>query len=161
MVCAVTAPVVLGIDPGKTGALAWVRGEDLLLVDDMPDLTGAALGARLADLLIGTDVHVAVVESQVGRPGQSSSAGFKFGTNYGVILGTLGALGIRVTHVTPAAWKRALRLSKDKTASRQRAVELWPDRADLFARVKDDGRAEAALIAHHHITQGTPHGPRR
>jgi hypothetical protein len=28
------------------------------------------------------------------------------------------------------------------------AANLWPDKADLFKRAKDDGRAEAALIAH-------------
>jgi hypothetical protein len=27
------------------------------------------------------------------------------------------------------------------------AIRRWPDKAALFARVKDDGRAEAALIA--------------
>jgi hypothetical protein len=34
-----------------------------------------------------------------------------------------------------------------KTASRERAQLLLPNYADLFARVKDDGRAEAALLA--------------
>ena len=145
-----SAPLILGVDPGKTGALAWHAGDRGLVVHDMPDLTGAALGACLADLILEDDRPVeAWVESQVGRPGQSSSAMFTFATNYGVILGTLGALNVPVRLVTPAAWKRAARLSKDKTASRQRAVELWPHCSHLFARVKDDGRAEAALIARH------------
>ena len=149
---------VLGIDPGKTGALAWVRDGQLYHVEDMPDLTGAALGARLADLLAGHRPNVAVVESQVGRPSQSSSASFTFARDYGVILGALGALDVPTVHVTPAAWKRTLRLSKDKNASRQRASELWPDKSELFARVRDDGRAEAALIAKHHTDQEVPRG---
>lgn len=145
-----SAPIILGVDPGKSGALAWVQDGRLLRVVDMPDLTGAALGALVMDLLLERRPTVAVVESQVGRPGQSSSAMFTFARDYGVILGVLGAHAVPVELVTPASWKRAMRLSKDKSASRQRACELWPDHADLFARVKDDGRAEAALIALHH-----------
>ena len=36
---------------------------------------------------------------------------------------------------------------KPKAASRGMATELFPHIADQFRRVKDDGRAEAALIA--------------
>jgi crossover junction endodeoxyribonuclease RuvC len=34
-----------------------------------------------------------------------------------------------------------------KDAARAEAIRRWPGQAQLFARVKDDGRAEAALIA--------------
>jgi crossover junction endodeoxyribonuclease RuvC len=34
-----------------------------------------------------------------------------------------------------------------KDAARGAAIARWPAKAALFARVKDDGRAEAALIA--------------
>ena len=34
-----------------------------------------------------------------------------------------------------------------KDAARAEAIRRWPNNAALFARVKDDGRAEAALIA--------------
>ena len=56
------------------------------------------------------------------------------------------ALGVAVTLVTPAKWKATLRVPADKSASRQRAAQLWPGLAGTFARVKDDGRAEAAMI---------------
>lgn len=39
---------------------------------------------------------------------------------------------------------------KDKDAARALAIELWPAQAQLFARKKDQGRADAALIALHH-----------
>ena len=38
-------------------------------------------------------------------------------------------------------------LKKKKEASRSKAKTMWPDFAEQFKRVKDDGRAEAALIA--------------
>jgi coenzyme F420-reducing hydrogenase alpha subunit len=36
---------------------------------------------------------------------------------------------------------------RSKDASRAEAIRRWPGHAALFARVKDDGRAEDALIA--------------
>jgi len=89
----------------------------------------------------------AVVEQVASRPGQGVASTFKFGTSYGVVLGVLGALEIPVTHVTPATWKRAVGVTADKGSSRRKAIDLWPDKAQMFARVKDDGRAESALIA--------------
>ena len=38
-------------------------------------------------------------------------------------------------------------LNSGKDASREKFRTLWPKHADLVARVKDDGRAEAALLA--------------
>jgi hypothetical protein len=40
-----------------------------------------------------------------------------------------------------------------KDASRMRAMELFPSKAELFKRAKDDGRADAALIAYWYITK--------
>ena len=55
---------------------------------------------------------------------------------------------VPVTFVSPSAWKRAVDLTlASKDASRAEAIRRWPGNADIFARVKDDGRAEAALIA--------------
>ncbi len=94
-------------------------------------------------------------------PGQSG--GWTFAEGYGVILGALGAWDIPVHLVHASTWKKAAGLTKrkgettaqTKTRSRQRAIELWPSCSHLFARVKDDGRAEAALIARHGLTQGS------
>ena len=44
-------------------------------------------------------------------------------------------------------WKAALNLSSAKSASREQASLTFPDDAAQWARVKDDGRAEAALLA--------------
>jgi len=69
----------------------------------------------------------------------------------------LGA-GIPVRWVSASKWKRALGLSADKGASRRRATELWPAQSAMFARVKDDGRAEAALIAYYWLYYGERSG---
>lgn len=142
--------MILGIDPGAKGGLAVITdGGWLHEVHDMTDLTGSGIGTWLHNVLINMyePVTVAWVEQVHSMPGQGVASTFKFGTNYGALLGGLGALAIPVRNVTPAKWKKALGLPADKTAARQRAAELWPARADWFRRVKDDGRAESALIA--------------
>lgn len=147
-----TGRLVLGVDPGKTGGLAVLDGAGgLLIVDDMPvvdpTVLGVALRAFLADIEPYTPA-VAYVEVQSVRPRQAG--GNALMTGYGSILGALGMAGIPTVLVTSAVWKVAAGLrGKDKTASRSLAMSLWPDWADSFVRVKDDGRAEAALIARH------------
>ena len=64
-----------------------------------------------------------------------------------VIQGVLAAAGIPATFITPSAWKRAVGLTlKLKDAARSEAIRCWPNHAALFGRVKDDGRAESALV---------------
>jgi hypothetical protein len=55
-------------------------------------------------------------------------------------------MGLGIVGMTPAAWKKVLNLSKDKEQSRKMAIERWPAHAASFSRVKDEGRAEAALL---------------
>lgn len=147
--------LILGIDPGKTGAIAVLDADDptrLLLVEDMPAATGSALGTCIAQLVedLSPDRIVAAwVEDVHSMPKQGVRSVWTFALGHGAVLGALGALRVPVHFVSPAQWKRDQRVTADKGTSRNRAMELWPREADLFQRVKDDGRAEAALIARH------------
>ena len=143
--------LIIGIDPGADGAIACCHGPDLLWVIDMPYADGEVLAPVLANVVLQGD-HVgprrAFVERAQSMPAQGIASAFRYGTGYGVIRGVLGALDIPFETVRPAQWKRAAGLiGADKAASRRRAVELWPAHAEQFKRAKDDGRAEAALIA--------------
>ena len=152
--------LILGVDPGKTGALALLDADypgRLLVVEDMPAATGAPLGRLVADLLADVrpdEVVAAWVEDVHAMPKQGVRSVWTFAEGHGAVLGALGAMAIPVHLVAPSAWKKAAGLGRDKGASRQRAMELWPSMATSFARVKDDGRAEAALIALHGWRQG-------
>ena len=143
--------MILGIDPGASGALAVLEG-DSIDVYDTPHHSGivspTAIGAwlRYHPVLI-SDNTVCWIEDVHSMPRQGVASAFKFGRAFGTVIGVVGGAGIPINYVTPGKWKRALGLSSDKTACRRRAQELWPQQAHLFARVKDDGRAEAALIA--------------
>jgi crossover junction endodeoxyribonuclease RuvC len=72
---------------------------------------------------------------------------FAFGRAAGVVEGALAGLGVPYTDVPPATWIKAMGVRGGKDGARNRAMELWPKQAELFKRVKDDGRADAALIA--------------
>lgn len=147
----------IGIDPGKQGAIAlYDPANHSLHVVDMP-LVPRPKGkkgedtnyAALADLLVKPDdvMVFALMEDVWSMPREGVSSAHAFGRNNGALLMGLAAGKIPHGLVTPVRWKKYFGLSRDKGASRALAIQRFPDAADLFVRVKDDGRAEAALIA--------------
>lgn len=148
----------MGVDPGASGAIAFIRSDGSLgAVHDMPTVdvkSGKSIKRRVSPQALArlTEQHEpthAFVERVGAMPGQGVSSMFAFGYSAGLVEGVLSALKIGVTMIAPAAWKRAAGLTADKGHARQRAMQIWPEHAALFARVKDDGRAEAALLALH------------
>lgn len=144
---------VLGIDPGKTGALALLAPSGTLIVQDVPTLKigtktvvdHAAL-AGFFDMVAGQPITVFI--EQVGtRPGEGAVGAFDFGRTYGMLIGLAAAHFMPIEFVTPAKWKAAMAVKGDKDVSRQRASQLMPRNAHLWPLKKHDGRAEAALIA--------------
>lgn len=136
--------LLLGCDPGRAGALAILDTDaHRVTCHDLPNTT-----AELHDLIAGLPtVRRAVVE----RPFYPAGAGTKnvatMAFNYGVLLGALAWRSIPVVEVAPAKWKAKLALSSSKAASREMASRLFPDDAHQWRLIKQDGRAEAALIA--------------
>ncbi|WP_333824270.1 hypothetical protein [Pinisolibacter sp.] len=143
---------IVGFDPGLSGAGAVVTPSgDLVAVFDLPMMgegKAARIDANLLARLIEEFAPASAVAEQVGAmPKQGVASTFAFGRAVGVLAGVLGALAIPTTYVPPGTWKRFHHLSAAKEDARRRAIELWPRQAHLFARKKDHGRAEAALIA--------------
>jgi crossover junction endodeoxyribonuclease RuvC len=148
---------VLGIDPGATGALAMIDTDlGALVVIDMPSAvvrTSKTTQRRqvseswLAAALATLDPDTAWIERVHALPKQGVTSSFNFGLSYGIARGVLAALAIPVTLVTPQEWKRHFRLGPDKNEARLIASRMFPANARDFTRVKDDGRAEAALLA--------------
>lgn len=151
------AGTILGVDIGKTGAVALLSpAGDLIEVRDLPTLDDGPKGrpavnaALLAAILWQWQPGRAFVEYVGARPGEAASGAFSFGRCRGVIEGVLGAHGVPTAFLTPPVWKRAVGIAPGrdgaKDAARSEAIRRWPAMATAFARVKDDGRAEAALI---------------
>lgn len=144
--------IVLGIDPGITGGWAVVDNGKLVSAGDLP-VAGEGVQRMVSAPLMRALIpqfrpDQAVVERVGAHPNEGRTSVFRFGRAVGVIEGVIGGAGIPVSYVAPGVWKRHFALPADKERSRQRAIETWPDMADLlFAHKKDHGRAEAALIA--------------
>ena len=139
---------IIGIDPGKSGAVALMDHGVLEGVIDMPWAHDEASGVLLAAHIGLAQPDVVVVEKVHSMPGQGVASMFSFGKSYGIVIGVTTGLSHPLVKITPQEWKRANGLiGKDKSASRQLAMELWPQHADRFKRKMDEGRAEAALIA--------------
>ena len=147
---------ILGIDPGASGALVIVdTNQNTLEVMDMPCVE-IKRGARmvrqvsaqlLVNLLRDHNASHAYVEKVGAMPGQGVASMFAFGRAAGVVEGVLAGLEIPTTYVTPQEWQKAMRVIGGKDGSRNRASQLWPAFSNQFARKKDDGRADAALVA--------------
>jgi crossover junction endodeoxyribonuclease RuvC len=157
---------VIGIDPGISGAIAIFEDGKLDAVIDMPTLevdsgktkkrhiSAIGLVRILETWMLVSDGQAHIVIEKVGAmPGQGVTSMFNFGRSAGIIEGVVAALRMPHTYVTPAAWTKAVGRAAGKDASRMRAMELFPAKADLFKRAKDDGRADAALIAYWYITK--------
>lgn len=120
---------MIGIDPGFGGGVAWWKNEKMV-AHTMPgnphELADLLLEARSATTW-PTDPH-AFVEKVHAMPRQGVSSTFKFGMQYGTILGILAAYEIPYTLVSPSVWQRKLGcLTKgDKNVTKHRALELFP-----------------------------------
>jgi hypothetical protein len=151
---------IMGIDPGVSGAVAIFDGTDLLDAFDMP-VVETQSGKR-KKRRISPEMLVAEIEEHIGylsrvyiedvhaMPGQGVTSMFAFGEAAGLIRGVCAGLKVPVYLISPVTWKRGLKLQgAGKDASRAMAARMWPQKAGLFKRQRDDGRAEAALLAHY------------
>jgi crossover junction endodeoxyribonuclease RuvC len=147
--------ITLGIDVGLTGAIAVFDNDRLVTVHDMPTLhDGPAKrrsinGPLLADVIAQSSATRAYVELVGARPGEGPVGAFSFGRALGVIEGVCAGLNVEVRLLAPRKWKNRVGIpaGPNKDMARSEAIRRWPANAALFARVRDDGRAEAALIA--------------
>ncbi len=149
----------MGVDPGIAGAMAlYCAADDRLIVVDMPWFTTKVgrtnrkmldIGALMAFLdRHSPTIERAWIENVHALPKQGVTSSFTFGQTFGATLALLHAYYIPYERVQPQAWKRRFGLlGQPKDRSRETASRLLPNHADKWARKKDDGRAEAALIA--------------
>lgn len=152
--------ILVAVDPGLTGAFACydtARGRlDVMAMPTYKQAKGKASARNTLDeeeiVALITSFHGMgathlFFEEVGGLPKQSASAAFNFGYGCGVIITTARVLGMVIERVRPEIWKAALKVPKDKNAARARASEMIPTHKHLWPLIKDDGKAEAALIA--------------
>jgi len=124
----------LGIDPGKSGGIAYVDDagkydawpipateRDTLDIFDEFQLDDDAIGLR------------ALIEKVASRPGQGVASMFAFGRNYGMLRAFLVASFIPFEAVPPGTWQKEFGLidpaatrTVKKNKHKARAQELFP-----------------------------------
>jgi len=152
--------LIIGIDPGISGAVCFFEDGKILDVIEMPTMSEGKknkkqvngnqlfneIRSRLHDI---NQEHVSVVVEHVSAmPGQGVTSMFNFGQSFGVIKGICSAMQLPIHFVRPTKWKKYFNLIKtSKDASRSRAIELFPKVSEKLKRKKDSNKADAILIA--------------
>ena len=125
------------------------NGKNSIDAYELARLVDAAICLRLPD-----HIDAAFIEEVGARPGQGVTSMFSFGTSWGILRGVIAAHFIPAKLVRPQRWKSTLRVPADKNAARAAASRLMPQHAHQWTRCKDDGRAEAAMIAWYGLHHG-------
>lgn len=118
---------IIGIDPGKSGGIAWSWGElDRINARPMP-ATERDIVAQFETFEPNESVY-AYLERVHTMPGQGIASSGKFMQHYGFLRGVLVALGIPFEEVSPLKWQRALGCLSggDKNVTKQKAQQLFP-----------------------------------
>ena len=157
--------IIIGIDPGISGAISILENKKVLEVYDTPTMIDGKKNKRQINSAQVTNIIkerlkdgkevIVVVEHVNAMPGQGVTSMFNFGQSFGVIKGICAALGLPIYFVRPSKWKKHFNLIKtNKDASRTKVIEAYPEISSKLHRKKDSNRADAILIAlYFHDTQ--------
>lgn len=150
----------IGIDPGLTGAIAVLDCSGKVALFDMPvrvrgGKVGKEVSAKGLREIIGeyvgwTDEHgecIVCLERVASRPDQGVAGMFSLGDSYGVVRGCVGGLGGFCVDVIPSVWRKGVGVKSGtgKEGSLGMARMLFGNEG--LERKKDNGRADALLIA--------------
>ena len=150
--------IIVGIDPGVSGAICFLLKGKIVALYDMPTMVDGKKnkkqvnGAEITNILNNemisdTDIKV-VIEQVSAMPGQGVTSMFNFGQSFGVLKGICSAMQLSMHFVMPAKWKKYYSLIKtEKDASRTKVIEVFPYISSQLSRKKDSNKADAILIA--------------
>lgn len=161
---------ILGIDPGISGALGLFLTDSTVhtIPNGLVDLPVVGEGSKrelnyaaLRDIVYEMNPDIVVLERAMAMPSipgtdgerrtMGAASAFKFGGGYYAIKAVVACLD-RPLHppVMPGVWKKYFNLpggEAAKEASRQLAIQRYPQVAPFLTRRMDHQRAEAFLIA--------------
>ena len=152
--------LIIGIDPGISGAICFFEDGQVKEIIDMPVMADGKKNKRQingpqtyneilkrTNKLEKKDIIV-VIEQVSAMPGQGVTSMFNFGQSFGVIKGICSALSLPIHFVRPTKWKKHFNLIKThKDASRTKVIEVYPEISSKLSRKKDSNKADAILIA--------------
>ena len=152
--------LIIGIDPGISGAVCFFEDGKILDIIEMPTMSEGKknkkqvngnqlfneIRTRLHEI---NQEHVSVVVEHVSAmPGQGVTSMFNFGQSFGILKGICSAMNLPMYFVRPAKWKKYFSLiNASKDASRTKAIEIFPYFSVNLSKKKDANKADAILIA--------------
>ena len=153
-----THNAVIGIDPGKDGAVARYGADGDLYIELTPTVKVTKREYDVADmrrLLNSLAGHAtfAFLEKQQAWHGQGVTSMFSIGQGYGLWEGLLVGLGIPYQVVRPQTWQREMLRDvqgKGKARAILAATRMFPDtdfRRTPKCKGPHDGKCDAAMIA--------------
>ena len=154
--------IVIGIDPGLSGALAILENKRVLGIFEMPVMPEGKKNkrqlnsAQLVNILrdnVKINEEIAVVVEQVNAmPGQGVTSMFNFGQTFGAIKGVCAALNLPIYLVRPSKWKKHFELiNSSKDSSRTKVIEMYPSLSAQLSKKKDVNKSDAILIARFYV----------
>jgi hypothetical protein len=131
--------LIIGLDPGKSGGIAWQR----IGAEQYADATAFPKTEHDLRLLLANDIMpiddsiVAYLEKVGATPQMGRTSAFSFGRSYGFIRGLLVGMSIRFEEVSPQKWQAEFglrqpgkQLGKDDTtkhnAIKGKAQQFFP-----------------------------------
>ena len=152
--------LIIGIDPGISGAICFFEDGQIKEIIDMPVMADGKKNKRQIN---GPQVYneissrinkfskkdiTIVIEQVSAMPGQGVTSMFNFGQSFGVLKGICSAMQLSMFFIRPVKWKKYFGLIKtEKDASRTKVIEIFPYISSELSRKKDSNKADAVLIA--------------
>lgn len=159
--------IVIGCDPGLTGAVTALYADGSYAIDDLPTcaiemagpkakvkrkIDARALRAQLRRLVPADEKAMFVLEDMQLLGGSAVQTMGALAHTRGVIEAVALLCDLDVRFVRPQTWQSFYGIKKTESEDTKKqslcaARKLWAGWTE-FARVKDHNRAESALIAH-------------
>ena len=152
--------LIIGIDPGISGALCFMEHGKIVDVIDMPSMADGknnkkqVNGSQVFNEISSYTNHKSIEDIKViiehvsAMPGQGVTSMFNFGQSFGILKGVCSAMNLSMHFVRPVKWKKHFNLiNSSKDASRTKAIEIFPYFSVNLSKKKDANKADAILIA--------------
>ena len=139
--------IVCGIDPGKTGGIAFYDTlRDVIMSSHKMPLTPDKRidVCAIQDLLIAANPARVCIEMQSLYRHQGG--GMTIGANYGRLTAVVELCGFPLVEVEPKKWQATLGINGGHTAHVQWCLDNWHDVP--FSTYKKDGTPTASAVRH-------------
>ena len=153
--------ICVGIDPGLTGAIAFLDHHGAIIaLDDIPTMVNPDAGPKttikrevdvcelrdlIRDRIPADEAAIVALEHVSTVGGKGVQAALSMAATKASVGSVIRLLGLTLHRVHPTSWKRFYGLTADKAACLAMARSLYPDAPLKLA--KHHNRAESLLIA--------------